>query len=77
MLVQHMQENYLKYLKTELLPACFPWIRNPSYIGMECLLNFWEIEVHFRVPLGAGIICSGHPWLSSKVRESDQLKQTL
>lgn len=29
-LLQHMQGNYLKYRKQNSLPACFPWIRNPS-----------------------------------------------
>lgn len=44
-------------------PACFPRIGNLSYISMERLLYLREIKINFRIPLGAWVVCSGHPWL--------------
>lgn len=64
----------LKKLNT--IPACLPCIRNTSYIGMKCLLNFWTIEIQIRIPFSTRIVCSRHPWLSLETIHEVEEKKT-
>lgn len=73
--IKHLQYIYIYIYKVNILASC-PWIRNPSYIGMKCLLNFWTVEIQIRIPFSAWIICSRHPWLSLEAKHKEEEKKT-
>lgn len=42
--------------KNKARPASSPFVWNPSYICMQCFLNFWSVIIFFCIILGTGII---------------------